>query len=93
VAGSLSLRAGYAFYGSPYKDEMNNVADYVGNRYSLSGGAGFRSGDFFLDLAYVQSHEKGNTFIYDDASDAYSNIVANTEMINNRFMMTMGFKF
>lgn len=93
VGGNISLRAGYAFYGSPYKDEMNNVADYVGNRYSLSGGAGFRSGDFFLDLAYVQSHEEGNTFIYDDASDAYSNIVANTEMINNRFMMTMGFKF
>lgn len=93
VSPSISLRTGFAYYGSPYKNANNNVADYIGDRFNYTGGIGFRTGDFFMDLAYVRANEKGNTFIYDDASDAYGNIIANTEYVNNRYMLTMGFKF
>ncbi len=90
---AFSLRGGYAFYGSPYKREKDNFADYIGNRHNFSGGLGYKAGDFFMDFAYVHAMEKGNTFVYDDASDAYMKFIANTEMRNNRFMMTLGFKF
>lgn len=50
---SISLRAGYALNGSPYKNGLND-----GKRQSFSGGIGYRGSNFAIDFAYVRSVTK-----------------------------------
>ena len=97
----VALRAGVAYYGSPYKDNitydtdanMVDAADYTGDRFDYSGGLGFRSGDFFLDLAYIKSVQKNRTMVFDSAISPYQFDEIKLDEKTNRFMMTMGFKF
>ncbi|MCX6256889.1 MAG: hypothetical protein NTW49_03180, partial [Bacteroidia bacterium] len=53
--GQISLRGGYAHYGSPYASGQTNVnADYS----QVSGGIGINNNNFFLDLSFVQNLKK-----------------------------------
>jgi hypothetical protein len=54
VAEWYRLRAGYAQYSSPYK---NNGGEDL-NRYALTGGIGFLIDRVFVDFAVVNSHGK-----------------------------------
>ncbi len=98
----LSLRAGFAYTGSPFEDNIahdsnNNIydaADYVGARYDYSLGFGYRTGDYFLDFAYVKSNQSTRAFVFDDAiSTSYSADEMDLSHSINRIMMTIGFKF
>ncbi|NOU18363.1 MAG: hypothetical protein HOO91_12475 [Bacteroidales bacterium] len=86
------LRGGYAFYPSPYKKGgLNDNA----NRTILSGGVGYRSGNFFVDAAYLYSIQKENYIFYDlrntDGSLAINPV--STKMTEGKLLVTLGFKF
>lgn len=85
-ADPLSLRAGFAFYGSPYKPGVNlDEAD----RVSFSGGIGFRENNYFIDFAYVHTQYSENYYLYDPA---VSSPVKN-DFSNNNFLLTIGWKY
>ena len=80
----ISLRAGYALYGNPYKTGVNNATR---TNYTL--GIGFRESDYFIDIAYVYSTKKENYYLYDPALiSAVSN-----QMKAHSIQATVGFKF
>ncbi|NVO11733.1 MAG: outer membrane protein transport protein [Bacteroidales bacterium] len=86
------LRGGYAFYPSPYKKGgLNDNA----NRTILSGGVGYRSGNFFVDAAYLYSMQKESYIFYDlrntDGSLAINPV--STKMTEGKLLITLGFKF
>ncbi|MEW6468854.1 MAG: hypothetical protein AB1458_08020 [Bacteroidota bacterium] len=81
----LSIRAGWAYYGSPYQPGVKND----GSRSSYTFGLGFRDQIMYVDLAYVYTMGSEDYYPYDP------NIVkpAVNETTSSAFMMTMGFKF
>lgn len=84
---TLAVRAGYAYYGNPYKDKGNLKADMM----NVSGGIGYRNKGIFLDLAYVQSIIKNVNFPYHVSEGP--NTFATTKGSNGNVVMTLGFKF
>lgn len=97
----FALRAGVAYYGTPYDnnfvyDNNNNpidAADYVGDRWDYSAGFGFRSADMFLDFAYIHSKQSNGAMVFDDAISPYEYYEMNLDQTLNRYMLTLGFKF
>ncbi len=79
------LRAGLAFYGSPYMDDIPGVNTYT---MLYSGGFGFRSEKFFFDFGAVNIHNEYKYDLYDE--DAFSATVDGRKL---NFMTTLGFKF
>jgi long-subunit fatty acid transport protein len=83
----ISVRAGYAYYGSPYQSSANIDA----SRQSYSCGLGFRERNHFLDLAYVYTMYNVNSYLYDPTIAAVNPI---SNAVNNySLMMTFGVKF
>jgi hypothetical protein len=82
----LSIRAGAAYYGSPYRNGGSN-----GARTSITGGIGFREQNFFIDFAYVYTMTKDSYYFY-DPTIAYVDPSSNT-LKNSSILMTVGFKF
>ncbi len=101
VLPALALRAGAAYYDTPYKDnfytsvggEVFDAADYVGGRFEHSIGLGYRTGDFFMDFAYVRAVQNNKAFVFDDAIDLYELDEFDLNHKYNRFMLTLGLKF
>lgn len=56
----LSLRGGYRYENSPYKNGRT-----VGDLNSFSGGLGYNFGAFSLDFAYVRTSQDRNQQLYD----------------------------
>ena len=56
----VSLRAGYRFEGSPYKN-----GDVIGDLNGYSGGVGYTFGASRLDLAFTRTEQDVNTFLFD----------------------------
>ncbi len=83
--GPLSIRGGWAYYGSPYQTKQINE-----NAYNMvySGGLGFKTNLIFVDFTCKYSEKEEYFFMY-DASDAISKL-DNTQL---SFITTMGFKF
>ncbi len=84
--GDLALRAGYAYYPSPYKSEfLNNKS----NIQQLSGGIGYRTDNMSIDLAYLKTLQEIKYLFYND-----SNLPEVTNKINdNKILLTLGFRF
>jgi long-subunit fatty acid transport protein len=87
VLNFLSLRAGFAYYGNPYRSGLNIDA----SRKSYSAGIGFRTSSFYADFAYVFTQYKDNYFLTDPA-------FTNTNAVSNSFslgrtQLTLGFRF
>lgn len=55
----ITLRGGYALYGSPYKSGVND-----GKKTAISGGIGLREKDYYLDIAYVYTMADENYYLY-----------------------------
>jgi hypothetical protein len=86
---NFRVRAGYGFYGSPYKNDL-----YQNNRSNISFGLGYRFDNAFLDVAIINSSYKTfeQPYILDD--NYYTQ--PNTASINNSLtqgMVTIGWKF
>ncbi len=78
-----SLRGGYSFEGSPYKDKK-----IIGDLKSFSGGLGYNFGAFKLDAAYtnIQRNDE-QAFFTQGFNDG-----AKINTINNNFTMTLLFE-
>lgn len=77
------IRAGYALYGSPYKD--NTELD----RKSYTFGLGVDKGHFMVDFAYVFSEGNVEHFMYSsDLVDA-----ANIITTSHNFLFTLGLRY
>ncbi len=82
--GPVSLRGGYAYYGSPYQNNLNNAS-----RRLLSAGLGFSTGDFVVDFAYVNTKYSEDYYFYSfpDLSPV------NNSFSENRVVATVKFRF
>ncbi|MBL7718397.1 MAG: outer membrane protein transport protein [Flavipsychrobacter sp.] len=84
----LMVRAGFGYYGSPYKNSAVN-----GDRIDISAGIGFRFQDWFLDFGLVNSSYKIAEQPY---LLPYPEVVVPTATIKhnrNNAALTIGFKF
>ena len=84
---TIMARAGFAYYGNPYKDN----AQLKNDRMLLSGGLGYRNKGVFVDLTYVHS-------IMNDTHVPYyladrPNTFAQGKNIKGNVMLTFGVKF
>ncbi len=89
----LALRLGFGYYGSPYK----NTA-IKGERTDVSAGVGFRSDNWFLDLAVVHSisEQQEQPYTFDPSTPGYANVIVPTAITKNNLnniALTLGFKF
>lgn len=82
----ISLRAGYAYYGSPYTSSVDND----GSRSVYSAGIGFREKQFSLDFTYVFSQRLDKYYMYDPA---FADAAATTLATSHNFIMSLGFRF
>jgi len=86
----ISLRAGYAYYGSPEKD-------YETENHIVSGGIGYQNKGFFVDLTYLQRVERTEYFsLYNDViSQDYTMLAPIGEQISSnwKFLLSFGFRF
>jgi hypothetical protein len=77
------IRAGYALYGSPYKDNAEL------DRKSYTFGLGVDKGHFIVDFAYVFSEGNDEHFMYSsDLVDA-----ANIITTSHNFLFTLGLRY
>ena len=84
LAGQISLRAGYAMYGNPYKFVTDDI-----QRQIISGGVGFRGDDFYIDLTGTYHIYKTDRYLYEGNNPAMYSIENNHLYI----MATFGVKF
>jgi len=82
----FSVRAGYAYYPSPYKSGFLNDNS---NTNQLSFGLGYRIGNFTIDAAYLQTLQNAKYKFY-DLTDL--NVVS-TKTRDGKFLITLGFRF
>ncbi len=80
----IRLRAGYALYGSPYKNKINDLA-----KTSYTFGIGFKDKKYFLDFAWVLTSFKEDYYLYN------AELVNPVKMDNftSSMLMTLGFRF
>lgn len=83
---TLMARAGFAYYGSPYKD-----SDLKGRKMTLSTGFGYRNKGMFIDLTYVHRLNKEVNFPY-RVQAPRANTFANLKENGGNILMTLGFK-
>lgn len=80
----FSLRGGYSYEGSPYKDK-----ETLGDVQGFSLGAGYNVGSYFFDLAYSRTQQDRFEQMY---SVGLTN-AASVKSIYNNFMFSVGFNF
>lgn len=85
--GIVSLRGGYAYYGSPYSDSQQRKGD---TRNDISCGIGISRGNFYFDAAYLYSSGEYSQFLYDTYSDYQELVGADMKNTTSRFMITIG---
>lgn len=81
---SFLFRIGYNFQSNPYKNEINNTSSHL-----AAVGLGFRTQNFFIDLAYNLKLSKEDHWMYSPEYVTISNNSYNT----NLFAVTVGCKF
>jgi long-subunit fatty acid transport protein len=80
---AMSLRAGYRFEQSPYKN-----AKTIGDLNSYSGGLGYNFGTWKLDLAYTYAERNSQqSFFSQGFTDS-----AKINTVNNNVSMTLAFE-
>ncbi|MBI9032954.1 MAG: hypothetical protein JEZ03_00645 [Bacteroidales bacterium] len=82
--GAMSVRGGFAFYPSPYKEGVNDHAVT-----SYSAGLGYRGESFFADFAYVYSASEdsfytSNPVLFEPSQNTYH---------KSQILMTFGLRF
>lgn len=83
---SYSFRGGFSYYGSPYKNNLND-----GSVTSYSFGLGYRERNFYIDIAWVTTNQSEDYYLY-----GYNNINSNKaveDLKHSSFMLTYGFRF
>ena len=83
---NFNFRGGYALYGSPYKNDIN---DGLLNNISL--GIGYSENNFGLDLAWISGKMNQDYYLY-SSENWTTNPTAQT-ISSNQFVLTTRFKF
>jgi hypothetical protein len=84
---TVMARLGLAYYGNPYR---NLGHEEKGDRFSLSGGLGYRNKGVFVDLTYVHTMGKDVHFAYRLQNAAYTG--ATLKQTGGNVLLTVGFK-
>jgi len=63
ILAPLAIRGGYAYYSSPYKNNLNDAATQV-----FSGGIRYKESTYFVDITYSYSKQNENYYLYDPAT-------------------------
>lgn len=90
LLGYLALRAGAAYYQSPYSNLAERVVE--GDKLFYTAGLGFRYSKTFFDIAYVYSKYQEQEFLY-PVLENEAIVGARKDVILNRLAFTLGFKF
>lgn len=89
---AFSIRLGFGYYGSPYKSSAID-----GSSMTFSGGIGFRSESWFLDLGFVHTQtEMQEQPYYFPNIPGYENVtvpIATIKSSLNNAALTLGFRF
>lgn len=83
----VTLRVGYGYNGSPYKDDNKNLS---ATKY-YNAGIGYKINQYYVDLAY-QRAETTNTFSPYTLND-FSEPVADAKVKRNNVFLTFGIRF
>lgn len=90
----FSLRAGYAFWDSPYYEAVKKSNNRI---QSVSAGVGFNMGAFYCDAAFVHKYMKNQTVFYSyyDVDPAYDVVAepVHNKYYNNEARITLGVRF
>lgn len=78
----ISLRAGYAKYGSPFNKNLNDAS-----KEYLTMGFGLQVDQYFFDFALVKSTSQEDLYIYDGANSA------TIKSEKKQILISAGFKF
>lgn len=81
--GLIALRGGYAFYGDPFVSSHENAGQSTN---AITGGVGFRSKDYFLDLGVMNYKMTEDHFLYGENKGQFETSVF-------KILATIGFKF
>ena len=87
VNSVFSLRAGYENYPSAFKSNYKNS---IANSSSISGGFGFKQGDFFFDASMKRNMSENYVKIYPDPS---ADEMIKNSVTKNNVIFTLGYKF
>jgi long-subunit fatty acid transport protein len=81
----IMLRAGYAYYGSPFGGMFKGPFD----RQSTSLGIGYRTpNNLFIDLAWIRMVSKEHYYLYANLPGK-----VDLKLVNTTFMISVGAKF
>jgi len=83
---NFSFRGGYALYGSPYQNDIND-----GKRTYYSGGIGYRTRDYSVDFAYVYSVMHEDYYLYTSSIPEYNPNAVNNEFNTSQFVLSVKF--
>lgn len=86
IFNTLRFRGGYAYYGSPFKHNIND-----GSESFISGGIGLREKNYFIDIAYNHSLKKEDYFLY--TLETIENLPVNLKTTRQFVTATFGFRF
>jgi hypothetical protein len=86
--GPFSVRGGYGYYGSPYRNDQINKNAF---RTVYTMGFGIKDKHFYFDIAYNIMKYSEKYYLWDPS--VYPVDVANISANNNYIMTTFGFKF
>lgn len=87
---SVRLRAGVGAMSDPYAEEQNGLNQSI---LSFSGGAGYRSNKFFIDLAYVHTSTTGGYRPYTIRSGGTPQPLLTFNQAASNVIGTIGFTF
>jgi hypothetical protein len=95
IVGPLSLRAGVAYYGTPYQKEYFDDSHFKNaGILSYSGGVGFKWRSCYIDLAYVYTDYPNYFYdLYRSNPDTNEWLSAITKKKANTVSFTFGLKF
>lgn len=83
---NFNFRGGYALYGSPYKDQLN---DQTYTSYSF--GLGYSERNFSLDLAYIHGQSSRDYYLY--SSPNFTTNATSQTITTSNIVLTTRFKF
>lgn len=80
---NFSFRGGYALYGSPYANNLND-----GKRQMYSGGIGFKTSNYAIDFAYVYSVMNEDYYMYTSDNPSNSPNPVDNKFVTNSFLLS-----
>ncbi|MBK9290947.1 MAG: hypothetical protein IPM52_04910 [Bacteroidetes bacterium] len=83
---NFSFRGGYATYGSPFKDGINDAS-----LRNLSFGLGYSEKSFGIDLAFVNGQREQDYYMYTSAN--WNPNPAAQKITSNQFVLSTRFRF